>query len=99
MDGDIDHIGDIRSSEGKPALFMIHGTEDYTVPYANAKAVYSAAQAVGIPSALVTIEGGAHVPWAEFYSNVSNVDQMMDFLYEHMGLASAECPRRAPPKP
>jgi len=92
IDGPINHIGDFNSSEGKPALFMIHGTEDYTVPYVNGKAVYAAAQAAGIPSALVTIEGAAHVPWDEFYSNVDNMNLMMDFLYKHMGLADAECP-------
>jgi len=90
----IDHIGDFNSSKGKPALFMIHGTEDFTVPYANAQAVFNAAQAVGIPSALVTLEGAAHVPWGAFYGQVDNVNQVLDFLFEHMGLADAECPRR-----
>jgi len=94
INSDIDHIVDFDSSKGKPALFMIHGTEDTTVPYVNAQAVFTAAQAVGIPSALVTLKGAQHVPWDAFYSNVDNVNQMLDFLFEQMGLADAECPRR-----
>merc|ERR1712216_1095675 len=54
IDGDINHVEDIGSRKGQPALFMIHGTEDYTVPYANAKAAFDAAQSAGIASALVT---------------------------------------------
>ena len=73
---------------------MIHGTEDKTVPYVNAQAVFHAAKAVGIPSALVTLEGARHVPWDAFYSDVSNLNQLLDFLFEHMGLEYAECPRR-----
>ena len=43
---------------------------------------------------MVTLDGATHVPWDAFYSNVSNVNQMLDFLFEHMDLGDAECPRR-----
>lgn len=92
QDGDIDHVGDIGSRADQPALFMIHGTEDYTVPYANAKAVFDAAQSAGVASAMVTLEGARHVPWTEFYAEVDHMDQMLDFLYTNMDLEHSECP-------
>lgn len=74
---------------------MIHGTEDYTVPYVNAKAVFDQAQAAGIPASMVTIDGARHVPWDEFYANTDNMNQLLDFAFEQMDLGHAECPRRS----
>ena len=42
---------------------MMHGTADLTVPYVDGKAVYTRAQAVGLGSELITMNGAPHVPW------------------------------------
>lgn len=93
VDSGLTHLLDIDGHEGQPALFMIHGTEDYTVPYVNGKAVFDQAQAAGIPASMVTIPGARHVPWDEFYAEPKYMNQLLDFTFEHMGLENAECPR------
>lgn len=93
VQGDVDHVDDFDGRKGLPALFMIHGTEDMTVPYVNAKAVFDACQASGIPSSLLTIENARHVPWDEFYSKASYGTQFLDFMFDQMDLANAECPQ------
>lgn len=93
VQGDIDHVNDFDGRQGLPALFMIHGTEDMTVPYVNAKAVFDRAQAAGIASSLLTIENARHVPWDEFYSKPAYMKQLLDFMFEQMDLVNAECPQ------
>merc|ERR1712224_613990 len=93
VDGSFNFVGDIGSFEGQPALFMIHGTDDYTVPYVNAKAVFDAAKAAGIPASMVTIPGARHVPWTEFYASAEYVDRLLTFMIEQMDLGNAEFPQ------
>jgi acetyl esterase/lipase len=92
VDGTFDHTEDVGSFKGQPALFMIHGTDDYTVPYVNAKAVFDRATAAKIPASMVTIKGARHVPWKEFYASAAYMDQFLTFTIEQMDLGNAECP-------
>jgi len=93
VDGPINHVADIGSFKGQPPLFMIHGTDDYTVPYVNGKAVFDAAKAANIPASLVTIEGARHVPWDQFYASSAYMDQFLTFTIQQMDLKNAECPQ------
>lgn len=90
--GAIDHLSDVDGHKGQPALFIVHGTEDYTVPYVNGKAVFDKAQAAGIPASMVTIYGARHVPWDEFYAEPRYMNQLLDFTFEQLDLENAECP-------
>ena len=53
----------------QPSLLIVHGTEDSTVPYVNGKEVFDQAQKVGLPSAMVSIQGADHVPWDYIFSD------------------------------
>jgi len=92
VSGPVNSVGDVGTFNGQPALLMIHGTDDYMVPYVNAIAVFNAAKAANIPASLVTIPGARHVPWKEFYASSSYMDQFLTFMIEQMDLDSAECP-------
>jgi hypothetical protein len=59
---DIDNTNDI-SNVDQPPLLMMHGTADTIIPYTNGKKVFMRAQAVGLESALITMQGAGHVPW------------------------------------
>jgi hypothetical protein len=61
VEGDINKVSDMDNST-LPPLAMFHGTLDLTVPYANAKAVITQANKVGIDNILITIPGAKHVP-------------------------------------
>eukprot|EP00931_Biecheleriopsis_adriatica_P101448 TRINITY_DN76580_c0_g1_i1.p1 TRINITY_DN76580_c0_g1~~TRINITY_DN76580_c0_g1_i1.p1 ORF type:complete len:311 (+),score=51.98 TRINITY_DN76580_c0_g1_i1:169-1101(+) len=83
-----DYTNDLDGSTFQPPLLMVHGTEDTVVPYANGKAVYDRAQAVGITSKLITIPNGSHVP------NYSNYfPDFMTFIVDTLKLGEAECPQ------
>lgn len=51
---------DTINSADEPALIVAHGTEDPTVPYVGGRAMFDRAREVGVPSAMITIEGARH---------------------------------------
>mmetsp|Transcript_79100 Transcript_79100/g.181003 ORF Transcript_79100/g.181003 Transcript_79100/m.181003 type:complete len:309 (+) Transcript_79100:61-987(+) len=92
LEGDFDYTQDVASMEGTPALAMIHGTEDLTVPYVNGMAMYEAARKAGVESTFVTLEGAGHVPLAEFFASSNATLQLTRFMVQALDLAHAECP-------
>ncbi len=66
---------------GEPPLLIFHGTEDATVPYAEALQLVARAGQVGIPHRLVTLAGQGHAAW----NNVALFEaEMTPFLYQHL---------------
>lgn len=91
-----DYTGDVDGKphpdgSPQPALLMVHGTEDYTLPFVNAQAVAAAAAAAGIPSKLIAIQGAGHVPFTQLYEG-GRFDEFMAFVVEAMDLSHAQCP-------
>ena len=75
-----DKINDIGTFENQPPLVMIHGTEDFIVPYEFAKMGYDRAQSVGLPSTLITMDGLGHVPYEALLTTY--FPDMMTGLYQ-----------------
>merc|ERR1719291_81726 len=86
------HVQEVDGSAGQPALLMVHGTADLTVPYANAKAVFDRAQSVGLQSKLITIPGAGHVPFQQLFNDGTYFDEFMTFVVSALKLNNAECP-------
>jgi len=97
VDGNLDFTSDVDGSKHpdgspQPALLMVHGTEDYTLPLQNAQAVADAAKAAGILSKIMVIDGAGHVPFEQLYED-GRFDTFMKFVVEAMDLSHAECPQ------
>ena len=97
VQSDLDFTSDVDGAphpdgSPQPALLMVHGKEDYTVPFANAQAVADAASAAGLRSKMIAIDGAGHVPWDGLYAD-GRFDEFMEFVVEAMDLGHAECPR------
>lgn len=66
---------------GHPPLLIFHGTEDTTVPYAEAQQLVARATQVGVPHRLVTLTGQGHAAW----NNVLLFEsEMSPFLLQHL---------------
>lgn len=65
-----------------PPLMLIHGREDFIVPYEQAEIMQDAVQAAGKPVELVTIEGDGHNLLFQ-NSRLVTVQALHDFLMEH----------------
>jgi acetyl esterase/lipase len=70
---------------GEPPLFLVHGTNDPTVPFSNAQNLVARAQAVGLPYELHAIPGAGHAPWAQ-YTQLHFADTLA-FAWQHLRLA------------
>jgi acetyl esterase/lipase len=91
---DRDETNDVKgagASFAQPPLLMLHGTKDLIVPYVNGKRVYERAQAVGLPSALITMEGAGHVPWDVIFT-ADVFSQTMQAIADGIDLAHAQPP-------
>ena len=69
-------------SEDSPPTLLLHGTEDVTVPYADAEAMVTALQELGVEAELFTAEGVGHAffnrdPWF-----TPCLEKMQEFLDE-----------------
>jgi acetyl esterase/lipase len=71
---------------GEPPLQIVHGTNDGTVPFAQALALAARAQAVGLPHELHAIAGAGHAPWGD-YSTLHFADTLA-FAWQHLGLGA-----------
>ena len=65
-----------------PPLMLIHGREDFIVPYEQAEIMQDAVRAAGKPVELVTIEGDGHNLLFQ-NSRLVTVQALHDFLMEH----------------
>lgn len=61
--GSLPQAADTVMQAGEPPLLIFHGTEDTTVPYAEAQQLVARATQVGIPVRLVTLTGQGHAAW------------------------------------
>jgi len=86
------HNNEVGARPGQPALLMVHGTNDLTVPYANAKAVFDRAQATGLKSKLIAIPGARHVPFRELFHTGTYFKDFMSFVVDALKLSADECP-------
>lgn len=80
VDDGNDHTDDIGTFEGQPPVILIHGTHDKLTPYANAKLIYERAKLVGLPSAMIRMEGKGHVAWNDVLTTY--FDDMTTNLYD-----------------
>ena len=73
-----------------PPVFIVHGTEDTTVPTTNSYALTNRCGVVGLPYEFYPIQGAGHGPWSNFWGDVVNgktIDQhCAEFLFKHLGL-------------
>lgn len=78
---------------GEPPLFMAHGTEDTTVPYAEALAFCEAARAVGISCTFESYPAG-HVSLVQYFDDI--LDKSSDWLRALLAQLDSQPP---PPPP
>jgi len=93
VEGKLNKVTDLHSSS-QPPLCMVHGTDDLTVPYVNAKAVITQASKVGIENLLITIPGAKHVPFDELFNESNYFVNLLNFLVNAMNLKEAQCPSK-----
>ena len=91
----VSHAGalglDSLMEEGEASLFIVHGTDDETVPYIEAQQLQAQAQSVGISIELKAIEGAGHDVTMDqevdgvtlFDSAASFLDTVLDHNTEH----------------
>jgi len=95
----VDHTNDVQGAASpfaQPPLLVLHGTADTTVPYVDGKAVYDRAQAVGLSSELISMEGAAHVPWDVIFSEPVFSD-VMRAVADGLDLVHAQQPAGCTP--
>lgn len=85
------HQVDGRVKPPQPPLFLVHGTEDTVVLPNYSTMLYNRAQATGLKSDFVLMEGEGHSP--NFVPE--HGPRLARFLYEALNLKDAMCPRRA----
>lgn len=79
-------LGDVSvMTTEEPPLFISHGTDDGTVPFARAQALVARAQAVGLPFEFHPIQGAGHAPWAAFFQ--LHMADLLAFSWQHLRLA------------
>lgn len=79
--GMLPEAADSVMQAGEPPLLIFHGTEDTTVPYAEAQQLVARAVQVGIPHRLVTLTGQGHAAW----DNVPLFEtEMTSFLFQRL---------------
>jgi acetyl esterase/lipase len=61
--GMLPEAADSLMQAGEPPLLIFHGTEDATIPFAEAQQLVARATQVGIPHRLVTLTGQGHAAW------------------------------------
>jgi dipeptidyl aminopeptidase/acylaminoacyl peptidase len=75
---------------GLPPIIIIHGDADPTVPYSQALRLESALKDAGVPSALVTIQGGHHGHLEE-HDLIQAYSEIFDFLHRN-GISASVLP-------
>jgi acetyl esterase/lipase len=73
-----------------PPTYLIHGTKDTDVPYAQSVSMDKEFTRVGVPHEFVTVKDGPHGLGGVDKTVVANLyDRVIKFLDHHMGLAGA----------
>ena len=95
--GNWNYTADINGPP-QPPLCLIHGDKDTTVPIREAYAMQARAEAVGLESTLVKIDGAGHVPIQQLLGGPKLLGsvylrEMMEFVVKAMSLEKAECPK------
>ena len=80
-------------SSDDPPFLHVHGTGDRLVPFGQAKAIHEALRAAGVPSVLITVEGGGH--GQGFPPEVRAL--VREFLYHHLWGRPAQLQDRTVP--
>lgn len=84
----VDYWGSLPGTEldqtiqtGESPLFIVHGTEDQRVPYAEAEELAARADEVGLPYEFYPLQGAGHSAYqpARAYD-----DELASFLFEHV---------------
>lgn len=77
-------------------LLLIHGTQDKVLPYVNARALASRAQATGTRNLMVSVPNGGHVPMEQAFDPASDyLNSWLRFLSGALNLAELECPTKS----
>jgi len=87
-----DHTDKITGAN-QPPLVIVHGTDDLTIPYVNAKAMYDRAQEVGLESYMVEIDGEEHEPWDAMLTEPYK-SEFIQSIVKVLDLENAEAPER-----
>ena len=77
-------------SRKTPPFLFIHGTEDEAVPYSQATLAMELFKKQGIPSQLITVQGGIHgvINWEKDPKFQGYKTEMIDWLHKTLGPAS-----------
>ena len=78
----------LQVDPGDPPFLIIHGTADPLVPYSDSVALDAALREAGVPSTLMTIEGGGH---GDFFGP-ETTEQVRTFLDAHIGAPVVSAP-------
>jgi acetyl esterase/lipase len=78
-------LGGINAGDA-PSL-LLHGTDDFVVPYAWAQQTNADATGAGLVSWLISWPGGGHVPYAQHRTQI--LDLTTNFFYSALGLQTA----------
>lgn len=80
-------------SAGDAPLLLWHGEKDQIVPIDNARALWERAKAVGVPSLVVAIPEGGHVPIFEGLDpSKPYLAKWLSFVAGSLNLTEAHCP-------
>lgn len=70
-----------------PPVFIVHGTNDTTVPFQLSNDLVARAQAVGLPYEFYPISGAGHgVPLSTVVDGISLLQRSVNFFYIHLDL-------------
>ena len=75
-----------RFDSNDPALCIIHGTEDLTVPYFNALELKNTYEINNVPFILHTLEGEGHAAWGATLEGKSLSELSFDFIVAQQNL-------------
>lgn len=75
-----------RFDPSDPALCIIHGTEDETVPYLNALVLEATYLGTGAPYVLHPLEGAGHGPWGASLDGQNLFELSFDFVVQQQAL-------------
>jgi acetyl esterase/lipase len=89
VNGTWDYTSQIGARSPQPALALVHGTADLTVPYIFALKEIERAAMSRVPHTLVTVPGGGHVPFEQLFASKRWMHQLFSFVAQSL---KAPCP-------
>lgn len=80
-------------SRGDVPMLLWHGEKDQILPIDNARALWERAKAVGVPSFVLAIHNGGHVPIYEGLDPTKPyLEKWLSFVAGSLNLTEAQCP-------